>query len=140
MSTTDLGLDWMLADLLESAPGSRHAVVLSNDGLSICRSPELGPEAAERLAAISSGLQSLAHGASLEFGDGSGGVGQAMVEFHGGLLLVAAAGDGAHLAVVADEDADAGNIGHHMTMLIERIGERLSSPRRVPGHDGTRSA
>jgi predicted regulator of Ras-like GTPase activity (Roadblock/LC7/MglB family) len=61
----------------------------------------------------------------MEFGDGSGGVRQSMTEFHGGLLFIVEAGDGAHLAVLATDDADVGLIGHKMDELIEQIGEFL---------------
>ena len=36
--------------------------------------PELSVDQADQLAAIAAGIQSLSHGASIEFGDGSGGV------------------------------------------------------------------
>jgi predicted regulator of Ras-like GTPase activity (Roadblock/LC7/MglB family) len=70
----------------------------------------------------------------VEFGDGTGGVRQAMTEFYGGILFIVEAGDGAHLALIATEDADPGMVGHNMNELIEQIGEYLSAPpRRAPG-------
>ncbi|MBL7500060.1 roadblock/LC7 domain-containing protein [Frankia sp. CNm7] len=132
MKTNDRELDWLLESLLERTPGARHALVLSRDGLKLCRSAGLTVDQADQLSAIASGIQSLAHGASIEFGDGTGGVRQSMTEFHGGLLFIVEAGEGAHLAVIADEDADAGVIGHNMNELVEQIGEYLSSPARDP--------
>ncbi|WP_326686690.1 MULTISPECIES: roadblock/LC7 domain-containing protein [unclassified Streptomyces] len=129
---TDSKLDWLLESLLERTPGARHALVLSRDGLKLCRTPELSIDQADQLAAISAGIQSLSHGASVEFGNGSGGVRQAMAEFYGGILFVVEAGDGAHLAVVADEDSDVGLIGHNMNELVEQLSEYLSSPPREP--------
>ncbi|GAA1906734.1 roadblock/LC7 domain-containing protein [Streptomyces sodiiphilus] len=129
-------LDWLLENLLQRTPGARHALVLSRDGLKLCRTPELSEDQADQLAAISAGIQSLSHGASMEFGDGSGGVRQAMTEFYGGILFIVEAGDGAHLAVVADEDADVGLIGHNMNELVEQLGEYLSAPPRQPGSGG----
>ncbi|MDJ1131068.1 roadblock/LC7 domain-containing protein [Streptomyces iconiensis] len=129
---TDSKLDWLLESLLERTPGTRHALVLSRDGLRLCRTPELSVDQADQLAAISAGIQSLSHGASVEFGNGSGGVRQAMAEFYGGILFVVEAGDGAHLAVVADEDSDVGLVGHNMNELIEQLSEYLSSPPREP--------
>lgn len=125
-------LDWLLEGLLERTPGTRHALVLSRDGLKLCRTPELSEDQADQLAAISAGIQSLSHGASIEFGDGNGGVRQAMAEFYGGILFIVEAGDGAHLAVVAEEDADPGLIGHNMNELVEQLGEHLSAPPRSP--------
>ncbi|CCB75914.1 MULTISPECIES: roadblock/LC7 domain-containing protein [Streptomycetaceae] len=136
MSQTETrDLDWLLENLVQRTPGTRHALVLSRDGLKLCRTSGLTVDQADQLAAIASGIQSLAHGASVEFGDGSGGVRQSMTEFHGGLLFIVEAGHGAHLAVVAEDDADAGVIGHNMTELVEQLGEYLSTPPRVPGAD-----
>ncbi|AQW52129.1 MULTISPECIES: roadblock/LC7 domain-containing protein [Streptomyces] len=137
MNTTDRSLDWLLENLLEKTPGSRHALVLSRDGLKLCLSSGLSVDQADQLAAIASGIQSLAHGASIEFGDGSGGVRQSMTEFHGGILFIVEAGEGAHLAVVAHDDADVGIIGHNMNELVEQIGDHLrAAPRAAAGDSG----
>ncbi|MBT2472973.1 MULTISPECIES: roadblock/LC7 domain-containing protein [unclassified Streptomyces] len=124
-STTDETLNWLLEGLLERTPGARHALVLSRDGLKLCRTPELSVDQADQLAAIAAGIQSLSHGASIEFGDGTGGVRSAMTEFYGGILFIVEAGEGAHLALVATEDADAGLVGHNMSELVEQLGEHL---------------
>ncbi|MFD8752182.1 roadblock/LC7 domain-containing protein [Kitasatospora sp. NPDC059577] len=131
-SAPDRDLDWLLENLLAATPGTRHALVLSADGLKLCHTDGLSTDQADQLAAIASGLQSLAHGASIEFGDGSGGVRQSMTEFHGGILCIVAAGEGAHLAVVTDDEADVGVVGHNMHGLIEQIGVHLSAPARDP--------
>lgn len=123
--TTDETLNWLLEGLLERTPGARHALVLSRDGLKLCRTPELSVDQADQLAAIAAGIQSLSHGASIEFGDGSGGVRSAMAEFYGGILFIVEAGEGAHLALVATEEADAGLVGHNMSELVEQLGEHL---------------
>ncbi|MBZ4020555.1 roadblock/LC7 domain-containing protein [Streptomyces purpurogeneiscleroticus] len=136
MNTTDNRLDWLLENLLQKTPGARHALVLSRDGLKLCHSRDLSVDQADQLAAIASGIQSLSHGASVEFGDGSGGVRQAMTEFHGGILFIVEAGHGAHLAVVAVEDADVGVIGFNMNELVEQIGEYLSAAPREDGGAG----
>jgi predicted regulator of Ras-like GTPase activity (Roadblock/LC7/MglB family) len=130
MSSTDRDLDWLLENLLTATPGARHALVLSNDGLKLCHTAGLSTDQADQLAAIASGMQSLAHGASVEFGDRSGGVRQSMTEFHGGILCIVAAGEGAHLAVVTDESADVGVVGHNMYGLVEQIGTYLTAPAR----------
>lgn len=131
--TTDSRLDrleWLLEGLLKRTPGTRHALLLSKDGLGLCRTSALGTDNADRLAAIAAGLQSLLRVASERFGDGSGGVRQAMAEFHGGILFVVEAGDGAHLAVVTVADADPGLVGHSMAELAKQIGGHLGSPHR----------
>jgi predicted regulator of Ras-like GTPase activity (Roadblock/LC7/MglB family) len=130
MKTKDRDLDWLLENLLERTPRTLHALVLSKDGLKICRTPGLTIDQADQLSAIASGIQSLAYGASVEFGDGSGGVRQSMTEFYGGLLFIVEAGEGAHLAVIASDDADVGLIGHNMNELVEQIGEYMTAPPR----------
>jgi len=136
MDVHDRDLDWLLENLLEKTPGTRHALVLSKDGLKVCRTHGLTVDQADQLSAIASGIQSLSHAASVEFGDGIGGVRQSMTEFHGGLLFIIEAGVGAHLAVVATEDADVGLIGHNMNGLVEQLGTYLSAPPRDPRADG----
>ncbi|MEW2398127.1 roadblock/LC7 domain-containing protein [Streptomyces sp. NPDC046862] len=130
MQTTDNSLTWLLQSLLESTPGTRHALVLSRDGLKLCWTQHLTLDQADQLAALCSGIQALAQGASVEFGDGTGGVRHSMTMFHGGLLFIVEAGEGAHLAVVADENADPGVVGHQMTELVDKIGEHLRAEPR----------
>src|SRR4051794_41961209 len=88
-------LDWLLENLLEHTPGTRHSLVLSKDGLKLCRTAGLTIDQADQLAAIASGIQSLSHGASIAFGDGSGGVRQWMTGFPCGTLLITEACGGA---------------------------------------------
>ncbi|QDQ09225.1 roadblock/LC7 domain-containing protein [Streptomyces spectabilis] len=139
MTTTDNSLNWLLESLLDGTPGTRHALVLSRDGLKLCWSPGLTLDQADQLSAICSGMQALAQGASMEFGDGTGGVRHSMTEFHGGLLFVVDAGRGAHLAVIADEDADPGVVGNQMSQLVAQIGEHLSAEPRGQGHTNAAS-
>ncbi|KAB8196776.1 roadblock/LC7 domain-containing protein [Nonomuraea phyllanthi] len=131
MRTADQELAWLLENLLERTPQTRHALVLSRDGLRLSHTSALSTDRADQLAAIASGIQSLSYGASVEFGDGTGGLRQSMTEFHGGMLFIVEAGDGAHLAVVARDDADPGLIGHNMNELVEQIGEYLTAPPRT---------
>ncbi|WP_236667837.1 MULTISPECIES: roadblock/LC7 domain-containing protein [unclassified Nonomuraea] len=136
LTTTDASLDWLLDNLRQKTPGIAHVLVLTRDGLKLCHTPGLGQDRADQLAALASGIQSLSVSASAEFGTAVGS-GQAMVEFPGGLLLIVPAGAGAHLAVVAGEDADVGLVGHNMNELVEQIGTYLSAAPR-PAAGGTR--
>ncbi|MEU7178423.1 roadblock/LC7 domain-containing protein [Streptomyces celluloflavus] len=125
-------MDWMLKDLAESVPQTRHVVVLSSDGL---RMAQYGTDTdtADRLAAACAGLQSLAGAVSAEFPQSDGRMRMVVIELDGGFFYLMAAGAGAYLAVLADEGVDAGLIGQRMRDLVARIGEHLSSP---PRHDG----
>jgi predicted regulator of Ras-like GTPase activity (Roadblock/LC7/MglB family) len=131
MSATNPNLEWLLENLVENTPGATHALVLSRDGLKLCHTRSLTVDRADQLAAIAAGVQALSHSASVEFGDGSGGVRQSMTEFHGGILFIVEAGEGAHLAVLASDEADVGLIGHTMDELVEQIGGFLTAPPRV---------
>ncbi|MFD0307475.1 roadblock/LC7 domain-containing protein [Streptomyces sp. NPDC127119] len=131
-STTEEKLGWLVQGLLARTPGARHALVLSRDGLKLCSSPELSVDQADHLAAIAAGIQALSHGASLQFGDGTGDVRSAMTEFYGGILFIVEAGEGAHLALVTAEEADAGLVGHNMGQLVEQLDGHLSAPPRLP--------
>ncbi|MBF6175853.1 roadblock/LC7 domain-containing protein [Nocardia blacklockiae] len=132
-TSTTAQLGWLLEQLLARTPQTRHALLLSSDGLKICHTPELSVDQADQLSAIAAGIQSLSHGASIEFGSGRGGVRQSMTEFYGGILFIVEAGTGAHIAVVATEDADAGLIGHNMRELVEQLGEYLAAAPRDRG-------
>jgi predicted regulator of Ras-like GTPase activity (Roadblock/LC7/MglB family) len=127
---TDANLTWMLESLVDQTAGANHALVLSRDGLKLCHTSGLSVDKADQLAAIAAGVQALSQGASVEFGDGTGGVRHSMTEFHGGILFIVEAGEGAHLAVLAGEDADVGLIGHRMNELVEQIGGFLTAPPR----------
>ena len=129
---TDANLTWMLESLVDQTAGASHALVLSRDGLKLCHTSGLSVDNADQLAAIAAGVQALAQGASVEFGDGTGGVRHSMTEFHGGILFIVEAGEGAHLAVLAGEEADVGLIGHRMNELVEQIGPFLTAPPRQP--------
>ncbi|OKI99208.1 roadblock/LC7 domain-containing protein [Kitasatospora sp. CB01950] len=124
-TTPDLG--WLLTDIV-TVPEVQHAVVVSNDGLEMGRSPKIGRDDAERLAAACSGLQSLSRGVAQGFGDGP--TRQIIIEFGGGYLFVVAAGAGTHLAVLAGETVDAGLVAYQMQTLVERIGSHLTAAPR----------
>ncbi|NJQ00125.1 roadblock/LC7 domain-containing protein [Streptomyces zingiberis] len=122
------GLDWLLNDLAKRLAHVRHALILSNDGLVTARSEDLARADAEHLAAVCSGLHSLAKGSAHHFA--AGHVRQTMVEFDDGALFVTAAGDGSCLCVLTAADADVGQVGYEMTLLVNRVGEHLGISAR----------
>lgn len=128
-TASNVDLTWLLDDLVGRVKQAEHAVVLSVDGLLMASSRELSRDDAEHLAAIASGIQSLARGAGRRFGGGP--VQQTIIEMKTSFLLVTAAGHGACLAVLASEDADLGLIAYEMAMLVTRAGKYLSSPSRT---------
>lgn len=128
-------LDWLLDDLVGHIGAVQHAMVLSADGLPMAASAALTREDGEHLAAVASGLHSLAKGTSRHFDTGS--VRQTMIEFDRGFLFVMAAGTGAGLAVFSEADADVGLIAYEMARLVRRVGEHLTAaPRPHSGAAG----
>ncbi|WP_035796123.1 roadblock/LC7 domain-containing protein [Kitasatospora mediocidica] len=123
-------LNWLLDELVGRVASLRHAVILSSDGLATGASQALGREDAEHLAAVAAGFHSLAKGAGRHFG--VGGVRQTMIELDEAFLFITAAGDGSCLAVLADAEADIGQIAYEMALLVKRVGEHLAADPRTP--------
>jgi predicted regulator of Ras-like GTPase activity (Roadblock/LC7/MglB family) len=123
-----IGLNWLLDDLVDRVPSVQRSVVLSVDGLMMGASKGLSQEDAEHLSAVAAGFQSLARGAGRHFGGGP--VRQTIIEMESAFLFVTAAGRGACLAVLAESDADIGLIAYEMAMLVQRVGQNLSTSAR----------
>ncbi|MFD5079573.1 roadblock/LC7 domain-containing protein [Streptomyces sp. NPDC058371] len=133
-------IDWLLKGLVEKVPHTQSALLLSSDGLP--KSVEgLKPEQADHLAALASGLYSLARSAGASFADGAD-VRQVVVELDTALLFVSAAGSGTCLAVLASHEAEAAVLGYEMARLVKQvraIGVFSTAPRNhepVPPHAG----
>ncbi|WP_344681992.1 roadblock/LC7 domain-containing protein [Saccharopolyspora taberi] len=126
---SDDELNWLLDDLVQRVVGARYAVVLSSDGLLLAKSADLSTEDSEHLAAMSSAFQSLAKQTGKQFR--GGGVRQTIVEMDHAFLFVTAAGSGACLAVLGEEDSDVGMIAYEMNLLVVRVGNYLSSAPRA---------
>jgi predicted regulator of Ras-like GTPase activity (Roadblock/LC7/MglB family) len=123
-------LDWLLENLTMAVDGVRCAVILSPDGLTLGRSPGLSEDAADHLAALAAGAQSLARGAGQKFGGGE--VTQTIIEMDVALLFITPAGRGTCLALLADAAADAGQIAYEMAVLIKRVGQHMIANPRFP--------
>jgi predicted regulator of Ras-like GTPase activity (Roadblock/LC7/MglB family) len=127
--TSDNSLGWLVSNFAREVPGVSHAVLVSVDGLLIAASEHLPPDRADQLAAVSSGLASLAAGAAQLFDGGQ--VLQSVVEMAGGYLLLMRVGDGSHLATLAATSCDIGQIGYEMAVLTERVSGVVQSSRRA---------
>ncbi len=128
-TATNHDLDWLLDRLVDQVPGTRHAIVLSDDGLVISQSREIDRADAERLAAIATGQQSLARGAGEIFGGGV--VHQVIVELAELWLFISSAGRGTHLAVVAAQEVDAEVMAVAMHTLVLQVGQHLGTEARI---------
>jgi len=119
----------LLNELVKRVAGAEKAVVLSSDGLLIGKSASLADADAEHLAAVASAFQSLARGTGRHFGGGE--VRQTLVEMDHGFLFVTAAGQGACLALLADESVDVGMIAYEMNLMVKRVGAVLTAKPRA---------
>ncbi len=127
-------LDWLLDDLVRRVGQVSKAVILSQDGIALGASQALERDDAEHLAALAAGFQSLARGAGRHFG--GGGVRQTIIEMETGFLLVAAAGSGTCLAVIAEQGADLGLVAYEMAILVRRTGEHIKVNTRASALSG----
>jgi len=123
-------LSWLITGLVERVPQARSALLLSADGLVRARTADLSKDDADHMAAIASGLWSLAGGAGRKFA-GSGAVRQVGVEMDGALLFVAAAGFGTCISVLTSDTADPGLIGFEMAQLVRSMRPHLETAPRT---------
>jgi predicted regulator of Ras-like GTPase activity (Roadblock/LC7/MglB family) len=123
-------LDWVVSKFVDDVPDTAHAILVSADGLLMAASASIPDDRAEQVAAVSSGLASLAVGAARLF-DG-GAVLQTVVEMQNGFLLLMSVGDGSHLAVLTQDSADIGQVGYEMALLVDRVGRMVQARARVP--------
>jgi len=129
--TDERGLDWVVSKFVDEVPSAAHAVLVSADGLLMAKSFNLPDERAEQVAAVSSGLASLATGAARLFEGGA--VLETIVEMENGFMLLMSVGDGSHLAVLTQATADIGQVGYEMALLVERVGQMVQAQARVHG-------
>jgi predicted regulator of Ras-like GTPase activity (Roadblock/LC7/MglB family) len=123
-------LDWLLENLTTAVSGVRCAVILSPDGLTLGRSPRLSEDDASHLAALAAGAQGLARGAGQKFGCGE--VSKTIIEMDTALLFITPADRGTCVALLADADADAGQVAYEMAVLVKRVGQHMIANPRFP--------
>jgi predicted regulator of Ras-like GTPase activity (Roadblock/LC7/MglB family) len=122
-------LDWVMSRFVEEVPDAAHAILVSADGLLMASSTSIPSERAEQVAAVSSGLASLAVGAARLFEGGA--VMQTIVEMEMGFLMLMSVGDGSNLTVLTTEEADIGQVGYEMALLVDRVGRTVEAQARV---------
>ena len=129
MTTAASNVNWLVANFVERVPGVSEAVVVSSDGLPMALSGGLDRDAADRFAAVASGLIGLAYGAAGRFGGGH--VNEVIIEMQYAFLFVTGVSDGSCLAVVADAECDVGLVGYEMAVLVEKTGPFLTPELRA---------
>ena len=125
----DRDLDWVMSRFVDDVPDAAHAILVSADGLLMASSTSIPGERAEQVAAVSSGLASLAVGAARLFEGGT--VMQTIVEMEMGFLMLMSVGDGSNLTVLTTEEADIGQVGYEMALLVDRVGRTVEAQARV---------
>ena len=121
-------VNWLVSNFVERVPGVTEAIVVSADGLPMAKSTGLDRDAADRFAAVASGLIGLAYGAAGRFGGGR--VNEIIVEMEHAFIFVTGISDGSCLAVVAATSCDVGLVGYEMAVLVERVGPVLTPQLR----------
>jgi hypothetical protein len=129
LSPAASNVSWLVTNFVERVPGVSEAVVVSSDGLPMAMSQGLSRDAADRFAAVASGLIGLAYGAAGRFGGGA--VNEVIVEMERAFLFVTGISDGSCLAVVAGSDCDVGLVGYEMAVLVEKAGAVLTPELRA---------
>jgi predicted regulator of Ras-like GTPase activity (Roadblock/LC7/MglB family) len=115
---------WLLNRFATETAGVVDAIAVSSDGLLIAVSGLRGSSDSERLAAIVSGITSLAAGVAGNYG--LGGLNKVVIDLDAGHVLVSAIGSGAVLGVVTSKAAKLGNVAYEMTVFANRAGAALS--------------
>jgi predicted regulator of Ras-like GTPase activity (Roadblock/LC7/MglB family) len=129
LSNAAQNINWLVANFVKQVPGVQEAVVVSSDGLPIAKSEGLDRSAADRFAAVASGMIGLAYGAAGRFGGGA--VNEVIVEMENAFLFVTGISDGSSLAVVAAGGCDVGLVGYEMAVLVDKAGSVLSPELRA---------
>jgi predicted regulator of Ras-like GTPase activity (Roadblock/LC7/MglB family) len=115
---------WLLNRFAAETAGVVDAIAVSSDGLLIAVSRLRLPADSERLAAIVSGITSLAAGASSNYSLGA--LNKVIIDLEGGHLLVSSLGSGSVLGVVTSNEAKLGSVAYEMTLFANRVGAALS--------------
>ena len=121
-------LAWLLRGLGEEVPVIRGSVLLSADGM-LKASDGFDRASAEQLAALASGLFSIARSAGMKF-DESNEVRQVVAELKSSQLFVSWAGYNSVLAVLARAEADPAVVGFEMGRLIRAVRPFLHTAAR----------
>lgn len=116
--------NWLLVNFVRNTDGVRDAIAVSSDGLLIATSEGLDRAAADQLAAMVSGMTSLARTASRRHD--FDGLKLIMIEMRRGFLLMSTIADGSCVGVLAEPDCDVGLIGYEIAILVDRAGALLT--------------
>jgi len=116
--------NWLLRQFAMDTPEVIDAIAVSSDGLLIARSEAVARSEADRLAAITSAVISLAQGAGQVYDFGHPN--KIIMDLDGGFVLVSSISVGAIMGVVASREANLGNLAYEMAVFANRAGAVLT--------------
>ena len=120
--------NWLLDSFTSGTAGVVEAIAVSSDGLLMAMSAIKDRANAERLAAVVSGLTSLAGGASSSYAMGD--INRIIIDMVEGYLLVTAISAGSVLGVMADRSVNLSTLAYEMTLFANKAGAALT-PRLI---------
>ena len=124
LSAEAQNFNWLLGKFAAETAGVLEAIAVSSDGLLMAMTAGQERAGADRLAAITSGITSLAGGAARAYQLGT--LNKVIVDMAHGYLLVSAISSGSVLGVIAAKTANLGNIAYEMTLFATRAGAALT--------------
>jgi predicted regulator of Ras-like GTPase activity (Roadblock/LC7/MglB family) len=110
--------NWLVARFAQETAGVIAAIAVSSDGLLVATSAALERANADRLAAISSAMLSLANGVSECYPLGEPD--KVVIELADGYLLVCTISVGCALGVLAAKQASLGTVAFEMALFANR--------------------
>jgi predicted regulator of Ras-like GTPase activity (Roadblock/LC7/MglB family) len=119
---------WLVDNFALSTPGVTHALIVSSDGLPLITSSGVAPDLADPLAAMTSGIISIGNNIAGQVGEA--GCEQVMLKFPSGHFLFMGIGSLAGFAVLVEEGANLGVVGHQMARLVDSVGHLLTPQLR----------
>lgn len=120
--------NWLLDRFAADTAGVSEAIAVSSDGLLIATAAGSIRADADRFAAITSAITSLAAGASRFHNLGA--TNKIIIDFEHGYLLVASISAGSALGVLASKSADLGTVAYEMAVFTNRAG-RVLTPQLI---------
>jgi predicted regulator of Ras-like GTPase activity (Roadblock/LC7/MglB family) len=124
ISTEAQRFNWLLGRFAADTAGVIEAIAVSSDGLLVAMSATLNRADADRLAAITSAINSLATGASRVYDLGAPN--KVIIDLDRGYVLVSAISVGSSLGVLATKEANLGVLAYEMAMFANRAGAVLT--------------
>lgn len=128
-ATTPNDFRWLLNGFVRKVHGVTHALIMSSDGFPLTTSEAMSNDDGEQLAAISSGLLSLARNSAALFDKGT--CEHIMIRLTKGYFLFMGIGTGAGLAVLTNPECDMKVVAYEMTQFVASAGHVLTPEARA---------